>query len=170
MPWVKFDDACERHPKFLRAGLAADGLHKRACCHSAGHHTDGYVTAQWVGQHTYDLNKNQRNELLGALERERLLLPLRAGESVTISDRSGNEIVIGPHASDGYVIHDFLDYNPSSIEDAIRREADRKRKGIPTDSNRNPNGLHAVASRGYAPAATHPEPEPVPDVQRNSNG
>jgi 5-methylcytosine-specific restriction endonuclease McrA len=92
--WVRFDDASEGHPKFLRAGLAAEGLHKRACCYASKQLTDGFVPQVWVDQNTWDLKPAERRRIVAALVTERLFEPVEGG----------------------YMIHDFLDFNPSRAQ------------------------------------------------------
>jgi hypothetical protein len=56
----------------------------------------------------------------------------------------------------GYVLHDYLDYNPSRADVLRRREHDRLRK----ESARNPNGIQAVSAK--FPRAPSPTPSPTP--------
>lgn len=56
--------------------------------------------------------------------------------------------------SDGVVIHDYLEYNPSRAQLEAKRASDRKRKGIQRDSARIPDGLREDS--------VSPSPVPVP--------
>lgn len=135
MGWVRFDDAAEDHPKFLRAGLAAEGLHKRAACYSARHLTDGFVPAEWVDRSTYNLKPREKRELIAALLRERLF----------------------EEADGGFLVHDYLDYNPSRADVLARRAKDsaRKTNGIAATSEQNPNGIHADSKRSPNGSLAH---------------
>ena len=48
---------------------------------------------------------------------------------------------------EGYLIHDYLAYNPSRKEVLDKKKKDAERKGIHFDSARNPNGKKAESLR-----------------------
>lgn len=90
MSWAKLDDGFYDHPKVLGASLEAVGLFCRSLSYCSRHATDGHVTlavCTWL-----------------------------ANDSVT-AQRLAEELVtlkLWERNGDGYVIHDFLVYNPSS--------------------------------------------------------
>jgi hypothetical protein len=102
MPWGKLDDSLDNHPKARRAGLEALGLWTRSIAHAAGYLTDGHIDVGWLEE--------------------------RAGRQ---SKKLGDLLVVSglwePN-SDGFLIHDYLDYNPSREEVLAKRAADSKRK------------------------------------------
>lgn len=139
MPWVKIDDQITFNPKLMAAGNAAVGIWIRMIAHSAAQLTDGYIT--------------------GAV-------------SVLIAGRSRAQIntLIATgllHKVDGgYLLNDYLEYNPSRAEVLEKRERDRLRKGgkpkpipdgKPTESERLPD----TPSR---PVPTRPDPTRKDDV------
>lgn len=87
MSWFKIDDGFHCHPKVLAAGNAAAGLFTRFGSYCSDQGTNGVIPRQLA--RVYGTTKE-----VGAL--------LAAG-------------LIQPHP-DGYVIPDFLEYNPSAEE------------------------------------------------------
>lgn len=106
MPWGKIDDSAHEHRKFRRAGLEATGLYWMAVSYSARYLTDGRVHGDWLEARVPHPKK--RVHLLHVLVEHELF------------EENGS----------GYVIHDYLDHNPSKQEVLDRREkqAEKKRK------------------------------------------
>ena len=102
MPWGRLDDSFDAHRKVRRAGLEAVGIQARALSYCAGALTDGKVDPEWLEE--------------------------RAGRRAS---KLGELLVVAglwePNG-DGWVIHDYLDYNPSRQEVLERRAADSRRK------------------------------------------
>jgi hypothetical protein len=102
MAWGRLDDSFDAHRKVRRAGLEAVGLHARALSYCAGSLTDGHVDPEWLTE--------------------------RAGRR---AERLAEQLVaagLWEHNSDGFVIHDYLEYNPSREEvEASRAELSAKR-------------------------------------------
>lgn len=102
MPWVRLDDGVDSHRKVRRAGNEAFGVWTRSLCYSAGALTDGHVDPEWLQERTG-----------------------RHAARV-----SGLLVVAGlwePN-DDGWVIHDYLDHNPSRATILAKRQADTARK------------------------------------------
>lgn len=93
MPWFRLDDSFHSHPKVIAAGNEAAGLFVRCGTYAAEHLTDGYLDRDIVLLYG-------NPELAAVLVRVRLWHPRRRG----------------------WLIHDYLDYNPS------REEVERDRK------------------------------------------
>jgi hypothetical protein len=139
MAWTRLDDQFFANPKIVDLSKDAKLLYLCAVTYSAGQLTDGRITP-------------------GAL---------RMVAAMVDAERScADELVAaGLWSSDGndFLIHDFLEYNPTGAEVRARRQADRDRKrphsneGIQTDSARNPNG-NGTDSKP-------PVPTPVPVSQ-----
>jgi hypothetical protein len=55
-------------------------------------------------------------------------------------------------ANGGYSVHDFLHWNPSRAEVEANKDADRRRKGFHSDSDRIPDGIPKEPSRAGAGA------------------
>lgn len=102
MPWGRLDDSFDSHRKVRRAGLEATGLHARALSYCAGALTDGHIDPEWL-------------EERGARKAAKL------GELLVVAG-------LWEPNSDGFVIHDYLEYNPSRESVLAKRLAENKRK------------------------------------------
>jgi len=97
--WFKVDDGFHQHPKAVRAGNSALGLWVRCGSYSSRYETDGVIPAKVV--HDY-------------------------GSRRDIADLIASSLLI--RIDGGYLMPDFLDYNPSRDELEQKRKADRERK------------------------------------------
>jgi hypothetical protein len=102
MPWVRLDDSFFCHPKAVEAGVEACGLYVWALTYSAHNLTDGHVPGAWVKQ------------AVGA--RARRLAARLIAQGLWVENGTG------------YVIHDYLDFNPSRASVLAKRKADSDRK------------------------------------------
>lgn len=116
MTWLKIDDAFGGHPKVLLAGNEAVGLWVRCASWSSAHMTDGFVPEAVVLMYG---SKRLAQKLVAA----RLFEPRSM-------DADG---------SPGYLVHDFLLYNPSRNE----VESERARR----NELRDPELVAAVKER-----------------------
>lgn len=98
MAWVRLDDGFPEHPKVARAGDLAAWLYVCGLTYANRQATDGYIPASIVPRLT-----GLKNPLVLAKK----LVAVGLWE---------------PADDDGYRIHDYLDYQPSS--DRVRRERD----------------------------------------------
>lgn len=107
MPWARLDDSFHSHPKTVSAWHrcpAAVGLFARVLSWVADHSLDGKVPAEVLEM--WMPSQSDRAQAIEAL--------VDAG----LFEKNGQ----------GFVIHDFLAYNPSKADVEARREHDRKRK------------------------------------------
>lgn len=95
MSWAKLDDHFYGNGKVLAAGLAATGLYARSLSYAAGHETDGHITRD-------------------------VAMFLAGGEQELFDRLVGVEL--WSREGDGFMIHDYLEFNPSA------RELDRNRR------------------------------------------
>lgn len=102
MPWVRLDEHFADHPKIVRAGPLAMALHVAALCYCNRFLTDGFVPASKV-RTLLDLTEGQKNGALDALV----------------------NVELWDAAPGGYVIHDYLDYQPS--KQRVKQERDNKK-------------------------------------------
>lgn len=100
MTWVKIDDRFHSHRKVRQAGLEATGLHVRALSYSAAEDLEGHVETAWV------------TEAAGKRAAKLVAALVDAG----LWEPNGN----------GWVIHDYLDFNPTN-EERAKKAADAKR-------------------------------------------
>ena len=99
MPWFRLEDSFHLHPKVTAAGNAATGLWVRCATYSAQYLTDGAVTDEVA--HSYG-NKREIDRLVGT------------GMWI----RNGS----------GFLIPDYLEYNPSAAQVRKDRELARERQ------------------------------------------
>ena len=99
MTWFRVEDTFGNHPKVNRAGNAAVGLWVRCATYSAQHLTDGRIPPETVRGYG------------------------KAREIQALIDAG-----LWVENGSGFVIPDYLDYNPSRAEVLERRAADRERK------------------------------------------
>jgi hypothetical protein len=152
MPWVRFDDRFPTHRKVRRLSDAAFRLHVSAIHWCAEHLTDGHVPADEL-----DLVSDVRDPKAAVAELEpKLWEPLE----------------------DGWLIHDFLEYQPSAAEvrstRAKRADAGRlggkrsaeARRSKP-EANASANGeAEAQANGNPGPARPVPEERGAPPSTR----
>jgi hypothetical protein len=135
MPWVKLDDRFPSHRKIALLSDRAFRLHISAICWCAENLTDGRIT-----------------------DRELTLVAHVRGLKATAKQLE--DAGVWDRADDGWVIHDYLDYNPSREQvqaerkkNAERQEKFRRRKNgkpVPPDGSDAPsNG----SSNGVTPGA-----------------
>jgi hypothetical protein len=99
MPWLRLEEAFYDHPKVDAAGNGPVGLWVRCACWSSAKGWDGRVPARVAR------TLGSRREA-DALVRARLWVP----------------------TDDGFLIPDFLEYNPSKEDSDRRRQIDAERK------------------------------------------
>lgn len=130
MPWVKLDDRFPSHRKIALLSDRAFRLHVSAICWCAENLTDGRIS-----------------------DRELALVTRVRGVKATAKQLE--DAGLWDRTDDGWVIHDYLDYNPSREQvllerkkNAERQERFRRRKnGKPTP----PDGSRNGSSNGVTP-------------------
>lgn len=152
MAWARFDDRFHSNPKVL--GLwqtcpEAVGLYVMCVTYCAMHETDGQVH-DWFIQ-TLAPAKAQRNRMTSALENVGLFL--------------GNE--------SGFLIHDYLDFNPSHEQLEAKRKAQKDRRlrarCEQRDSTLPAREQHGAAAVLY-PDPTRPDPSRIKEGQTYVEG
>jgi hypothetical protein len=152
--WGRLDGKFAGHRKRRLASLAADGLLARAISHAAEHETDGFVDEAWVRQ-----QDGWRAALKVALD-VGLLEPLPAnttrelvgGRLPGIRPRA-IAVTAGPFAVAGFLVHDYLDFNPSAEEQDEKRASGRRKKRDQRAKPRLWNGDPATMSPDPSPAS-----------------
>jgi hypothetical protein len=110
MPWAKLDDRFHTNPKVLKVWTtnpAALGLHALAMSYCAGEQTDGMVPEAFL----------------------MLMMPTTKARAEAI--RTLTDAGLWKKLGEAYVIHDWLEYNPSraSVEARSRERREAGRKG-----------------------------------------
>jgi hypothetical protein len=155
LTWARFDDRYPRHRKVDGLSDAAFRLDVSAVCWCAENLTDGVV-------------------LVTELCQVSRLKGTKASKAAAELVAAGRWDVI----AGGWVIHDYLDYNPSKAKVLAEREAARRRQERKRQSNgQYGDGRHAVtpaqqdhmSRRDFA--RTSPEVTPTPSrPERNVRG
>jgi len=136
MPWVRLDDQFADHPKVVQAGPLAGWLHICALTYCARYLTDGFIPqaivprlADFTGIGIVDVNGGHA----------------AFGHDVTVQELVDRLVDVGlwDVVDGGYMIHDYLDYNPSKEEVMAERDIARRRRAM----NSNPELRKAVRSR-----------------------
>lgn len=125
MAWLKIDDRVRTHPKIVQAGPVAAWLWFCGICYCREHLTDGLIADKMLPTLVPGMASTKR--AVAAL--------VEAG--------------LWHRAERGYVVHDFLDWNPSRAAVEAQRASDRERKGGGSrpDSDRIPAGTPMDSSR-----------------------
>ncbi len=128
MSWLKIDPAFPRHPKLAAMGddwILAGWLHLCASCYCADYLTDGYVS---------------RKDMAGLTTFE----PLSSRTALEIANAMADQppaLQLFERTNGGFLVHDYLDYNPSREEYEALKEA-RARAGRIGGSRSKPPALH----------------------------
>ena len=99
MPWFRLDDGFHNHPKVARAGNAAVGLWVRCATYSAHYLTDGRIPNQVVRKY-----------------------------GSAFQERSLNDAGLWIPTDQGFIIPDYLEYNPSAEQVQEERKKARARQ------------------------------------------
>lgn len=118
MGWLRLDDHYDDHPKIVAAGSEAAWLDIRGMLFCARHETDGVIPSSQLSRIGSDYAPAKRARLIGQL--------VDAGRWTKTDD--------------GYIVNDFLDYNPSSITKQTEREAARERMKKAREKKRSRSG------------------------------
>ena len=141
--WIKIDDQFADHPKVIQAGPLAGWLYVCGLTYAGRYLTDGFIPA---GQLRKLADVDNAPELAERLVAARLW----------------------EEADGGYMIHDYLKYNPSRAEVEAERESRAKRQAewrakhmTGTERDANESERDAV-SNTVTKHATNTRPVPVP--------
>lgn len=146
MGWAKFDDRYSEHPKVVAAGPLAELLDRRAIEYSARQETDGFVPEQQARRLCADLVMD-----LGADWIEIVKALIEVGRWI--------------EAPGGYLIHDFLDYNPPRAKRDADRQAARERMAA---ARANKRGRSQDVRANTSGSSGNPVPVPQPVPQRST--
>lgn len=144
------DDAMGEHRKVkraLRRSRPAIALHFLGILHCSRYLTDGFVEDEYI------------NEVLSARERKPALAALV-------------DLGLWVPCTGGYLVHDYLEHNPSRERvlaqrsaDAARKATARNQRGKPgsvrPDSERTPTGIQAESDRPVPSRPVHTPPNPL---------
>lgn len=154
MPWVKLDDGFPFNRKAILAGKDGRALYVTALCWTSGQLTDGHIDDAAVPM-------------------------LAAVSEVTDAQGAADHLAaigLWERVQDGYEIHDYHDYNPSSGEVRAMREARAqagRRGGLATQASKAEANAQANAEQDSEHNPTpfpFPSPFPIPDPDHAERG
>lgn len=157
MTWLRIEDRFPRHRRIrgLRRDTAAKWLHVCALCYCSEHLTDGHIDQLAVDQIVTDaeIPKTAAQRCINKLVNVGLWIQWTEGEE------------------SGFLIRDFLDYNPAKEAVKQRREATAERQARWRDTHRdNASGQFVSnASRNALRNALVTPPRPVPIERTRSS-
>ena len=97
MPWMKIDDGIADHPKIQTVGPVGFALYMRGICYANRKHTDGLLPFGSIGAMTHDMDPE--------IWPQKLI-----------------DCGLWEHHPQGYMIHDFLEWNESKEQHLARLE------------------------------------------------
>ena len=169
MPWAKLDDSYPTHPKVVAAGADGMALDAAAICYSNRYGTDGIIATAALPA------------VFPAIRSPKKV----AAKLVAVGrwHEAGHDCPDCPQTSDGWVVHDFLAYNPSAEKaaekSANRAEAGRKggKKSRPPGSKQEaPDDEEAGSKEGSnaeanasPPLRSEANPDPAPTQSSNED-
>ena len=134
MVWVKLDDQFTENPKVVQAGPLAGWLHVCGLVYCGRNLTDGFIPAVMVPRlATFDHIGITTGGMAGMFE---------FGHDIEHAELVDQLIAVGlwEETDGGYVIHDYLDYNPSKADVLAERQANAKRQKEFQERRRKANG------------------------------
>jgi len=152
MAWVKLDDHFPDHPKIVSAGPLGAWLYVAGLCYCNRLLTNGFIPVSQVAR----LSPHREDQDIRDGP-DRLAQRLCALGLWVEAERKGVS---------GFVVHDFLKYQPSKRQVMTERAKTAIRQGRFRNGHRNAasNGV----SNGGGNAAPDPVPDPVPQREKTS--
>jgi hypothetical protein len=147
MSWVRSDDNEPNHPKIFRAGPAAYGYFQAAKCYCSRYLTDGFIP---VG----DLSI----VLPGVTFRQAMALVIRLVDCGLFDKKD-----------DGWLVHDYLDYNPSR-EQVLERRDERAAAGRLGGLAKAKAGAKQQVRRSYPTGSAPARPGPTQEEEKKDRG
>lgn len=146
MSWIKLDDNWMDHPKIIKAGRDARDMWLASITWCAKHLTDGYFPSNLLSS-----------------------LAATAGVDVANCQTFANtllEVCLWDATDNGYMVHDYLDYNPSKEQALATREARKtagRAGGVAKASKMPSKKLAKPVANSWQKSAPYPYPFPSPN-------
>lgn len=183
MPWVRIEATALSHPKLVAVKGAGMLLYLRSIGYAASHLTDGKIPREVVPSLVADFVDLEvwpdpcRRAVAGLSPRNGVtetVTPLQSGD-VTDDERKAKraldrrrqrlvkrlvEVGLWHETSDGYEVHDYLDYQPTAADskaakdrerertrERVRRHRAKKKTGGLSPNGRNPDDVTVTTKR-----------------------
>jgi len=160
MTWVRNDDQAPLHRKIAPLSDSAFRLHEEAKCWASRNGTDGRIAADEIA--TISVSPTvQRGLARFVAECVRRGIWHRAEDPRCQSERC---VTPGP---DGWVLHDYLDYNPSAAQVADDRKAKRDRMAAWREKKHGRSTTTSAPQDAPPTAPQEVSPDPPQAVSRD---
>jgi len=158
--WGRLDDKFHSHPKRFLCGLAGDGLLARGISYACDHLTDGFLPEAWVYAQVPGTKRKPDSEgIVAALVSAGVFEIVPSGDTFWAPPD-------GAYVGPGFVIHDFLDSNPTRAKVHEEREKAAERMQRLRGSGAGGSGsVRPNTSR----SSTSPDPSPRPKEKKTSS-
>jgi hypothetical protein len=159
MVWIRIDDQFADHPKVAAAGPLAAWLHVCGLCYCGRHLTDGFVPhGAAIHLAAFPHIGVSTGGVPGMFE---------CGHDVEVDQLIGELLDAGlwEPVEGGYVIHDYLDYNPSREQVLADREQHieaGRAGGLTTQARKRAKGQATAKATAKAKCQAELKPVPVP--------
>lgn len=180
MPWVRLDEDFPDHPKVVTAGPLAGWMHVCALAYCNRHLTDGFVPHAQIARLVNFAGIVDLDEDPGPIDAR----DLPDVSPYDLAERLVN-LGIWEKRQGGYLIHDFLDYQPSRAEieaqRKVKKDAGRAggvRSGVSRRSRTEAEPKQNTKQTGSRTEAEHEaqreanrqaKPKPVPDTDTDTS-
>lgn len=166
MSWVKLDDQFSHHPKIMQAGPLAGWLHVCALCYCASYLTDGFVP-----NGVTNVLADYAN--IGVTSASSDLVDF--GHDIEPSELVDTLVSVGlwERVNNGYLIHDYLEYNPSKADVLAERAKNAERQGryqAKHARNGANNGVSNGTNNASVTGVPSPSPSPSPFPKEDEGG
>ena len=158
MSWIKLDDQFSHHPKVIQAGPLAGWLHVCALCYCAQYLTDGFIpngVTNVLADYS-NIGVTDMEVTLGAL-----------GHDIEVRELVDRLVEVGlwEQVKKGYLIHDYLEYNPSKAQVLAERAKNAERQGRYQAKQKtviDNNAVTNASDNASVTGAPYPYPYPYP--------
>ncbi|GEM_PF-3266771 len=139
--WTKIGEEFFRHPKIVTVGRDARDLYLVALCHCNENLTDGFVAERYLRRLAAEA---EIEDVEAAVHNLCGSFPMATGSHNPLWHK----------ITGGYLIHDFLEYNPSrrDVEEERARKADAGRRGGQARAARRASKTTGAQGPAQAPA------------------
>jgi len=152
--WIKLDDHFSDHPKILTQGHFAPfitTIQVRAFCYAGRYLTDGFIPKAVTASFTRDFEEWSITVL------DQVIKPASEHDWPTIMCASG----LWKQTESGYMIHDYLQYNPSKAE-VLEERAKAKERMQKARSPEVQKKFDRTSQEVRLPPSPSPSPSPIP--------
>lgn len=167
MPWVRLDDSFATNPKVIEAGPLALAMQVAGLCYSNKHLTDGKIPRPaaatlldftGLGMHMW------QGEIIGGGKDAEWALVVDDLLDAGMWHEPDHDCPDCPQIDRGYVIHDYLEFQPSREQVLAEREQKREagRKGGKAAARARAKASGQAGATAGAQAERQAESKPVP--------